>query len=256
MSKQSSASARTGPTPLPAGRRGSALRRLAGLASLALTLPGCQSITGSQRLSQVRMIDASPDAPGLDMYKGSAVLAYNLGLGTVTSYVPVTPGGFPIIAETAGTRQQLVTASGTFLADSQYTALIGNFASNLQELILKDQSIPAPNGEISLRIIDQSTRAGAIDLYLVPAGSTIPQVTAFATGLIFNSNTGYLNLPTGTYTLVIVPAASAPTTKSATFYTGPAVIYPAGSARTLVLIDSATTTPSIRLVTATDYDPL
>ena len=253
MSNQSSATARTGPTPLPAGRHSSAL---AGLALFALTLAGCQSITGSQRLSQVRMIDASPDAPGLDMYQGSAVLAYNLGLGTVTSYVPITPGGFPIIAETAGTRQQLVTASGTFLADGQYTALIGNFASNLQELILKDQSIPAPNGEISLRIIDQSTRAGAIDLYLVPAGSTITQVTAFATGLIFNSNTGYLNLPTGTYTLVIVPAASAPTTKSATFYTGPAVIYPAGSAKTLVLIDSATTTPSIRLVTATDYDPL
>jgi len=231
--------------------------QFAGLAALLLQLPGCQSITGSPSLSQVRIIDASPDAPGLDLYQGSAVLAYNLGRGTVTSYVPISPGSFSIIADTAGTRQQLVSASGTFLANAQYTVLIGNFAASLQELILKDQSTPAPSGDISLRLIDQSVRAGAVDVYLIPTGSTLLTTIPVLTNVAFNTNTGYLNIPSGTYTLAVVPTGTVPTATTVTLYSGAAVAYAGGSAKTIVLVDATvTTTPEIQVVTANDYDPL
>ncbi len=229
--------------------------KLAGLAAVLAPLPGCQSIAGNPNLSQVRIIDASPDAPGLDVYQGSAVLAYNLGLGTVTSYVPIAPGGYPIIVDTAGTRQQLTTASGTFLQNQQYTVLIGNFAADLQELILKDQSQPAPSGDISLRIIDQSAKAGAVDVYLVPTGATLVTSKPLLTDVIFNQNSGYLNLPAGTYTLVAVPTGTVPSATTASLYTGAAVAYPGGSARTIVLIDTVVTTvPGIQVITANDYD--
>jgi hypothetical protein len=233
------------------------LAKLAGLAVVLAPLPGCQSITGSPNLSQVRIVDASPDAPGIDVYQGSAVLAYNLGLGTVTSYVPIAPGQYSIIVDTAGSRQQLVSASGTFLTNGQYTVLVGNYAATLQELILKDQSQPAPSGDIALRFIDQSVRAGALDLYLVPSGSTIATTRPVLTDITFNTNSGYMNIPTGTYTLVAVPTGTVPSTATptSTLYTGAAVAYPGGSARTIVLIDTTVTTvPGIQVVTANDFD--
>src|ERR1700730_6997157 len=44
------------------------------------TLSGCQGIVSSPTLSQLRIIDASPDAPGLDIYAGTPALAYTLAL--------------------------------------------------------------------------------------------------------------------------------------------------------------------------------
>ena len=239
----------------PRQRTARGVATLAGLGLLLGALPGCQSITGSPSVAQVRLIDASPDAGGLDVYQGSGILAYNLGLGTITSYVTFSPGNYAIVADAAGTRQQLVSQSGTFAVGNQYTVLIGNFSTGLQETILRDQSVAAPSGQVSLRILDQTSRSGAVDLYLIPSGSTIVTVKPLLTNVTFGSNTGYVNVPAGTYTLAAVPTGTVPTATGTTFYTGAAVTYPSGSARTLVLLDQQLiTTPGLQVITANDYD--
>src|ERR1700732_4750099 len=101
------------------------------------TLSGCQGIVSSPTLSQLRIIDASPDAPGLDIYAGTAAIDYNLGFGSITSYVPVDPGTYTISADSAGTKQVLSTAKVTVAAAGQYTVLLGNVAASMQETILK-----------------------------------------------------------------------------------------------------------------------
>jgi hypothetical protein len=235
------------------------LAQAAGLAVVLAGLPGCQNLAGTTSLSQVRIIDASPDAggsAGLDVYQGSSILAYGVGFGTTTTYVPITPGGYTVQVDTGKTHQELVSASGTFLPNQQYTVLVGSYAASLQELILKDQNQAAPTGDISLRILDQSIRAGAVDVYLVPSGGSVTTTRPFVTGINFNSNTGYLDLPTGTYTLVVLPSGTAPTASGATLYTGAAVSYFGGTATTVVLIDTnVTTVPAINVLTATDYAP-
>ena len=226
-----------------------------GVSSLLLSLPGCAMVSGTPTTANVRLIDASPDAGGLDVYQGSGILAYNLGLGTITSYVPITPGSYSIQVDNAGTRQQLTSAGGTFQNNGYYTVLIGNYSNTLQEFILKDQSQPAPSGQISIRVLDESTRAGAVDLYLVPTGSTITTVRPFLTNITFSANTGYVNVPAGTYTLIAVPTGTVPTTATGTSYTGAAVSYSPGVARTFVLIDQQLiTVPGLQVIIADDYD--
>jgi len=227
---------------------------IAGL--LALTLSGCQGIVASPVLSQLRIIDTSPDAPGLDIYQNNAVLVYNLGFGTITSYVPLTPGTYTISAKADGTSQVLTSAKGTFVAGGQYTALIGNVFANLQETILTDQSQPAPSGQIALRFISQATRISPVDVYLVPAGVKLTAVTPLITDLSFGVNTGYLNIPNGTYTIVMVPTGTVPTSTTIATYTGPQVAYVNGSASTIILIDQQlVTTPGVQVITATDFIP-
>lgn len=232
------------------------VRRAALLAALPLlsVLSGCQAVVSSPTASQLRIIAASPDAPGLDMYEGNSVIAYNLGFGTVTSYISTDPGTFTISADIAGSKQALASAKGTFSPSNQYTVLIGNFSADLQELVLKDQAQAAPSGQISLRFIDQATRIGAIDIYLVPMGQKFTAVTPLTTNVTFPVNTGYLNVPTGTYTLVIVPTGTIPTSSTVATYTGAQITYTGGSVTTVVLIDQQlVTTPGLQVITAPDY---
>lgn len=222
-----------------------------------LSLTGCQAVVSTAPEAQVRVIDASPDAPGLDIYEGtSAALAYNLGFGTVTSYIQLTPGTYTFNADTAGTKQVLSSSKATVAATNQYTVLIGNVAADLQQLTLNDQSQPAPSGQIALRFIDQATRIGAVDVYLVPAGQKLTAVAPIVSDITFGVNTGYLNIPTGTYTIIMVPAGTVPISTTVATYTGPQVAYTGGSATTIVLIDQQlVSTPGLQVITAPDYTP-
>jgi hypothetical protein len=229
--------------------------RLIAAAAILATLTGCQAIRPAPQ-SQVRIIAASSDTPSFDLYRGPNAVAFNLDFGTVTSYIPLSPGIDTISAETAGTRQVLTSSKATLAASTQYTVLIGNAASSLQQLTLVDQSQPAPPGQVALRFIDQATRVGPVDLYLVPAGQKFTAVTPLINGVTFGANTGYLNVPIGTYTLVVIPTGVAPVSTTAATYTGPQVIYSTGSARTIILIDQPLATPSgIQVITAEDYTP-
>jgi Domain of unknown function (DUF4397) len=235
--------------------RAFALTRIAAFAAMLLPLAGCAVVSGSSTAAQIRIIDASPDAPGLDIYAGSNVLAYNLGLGTITSYIPINPGNYGILVDQDATRTQLVSAAATLQTGNQYTALIGNYLNSLQEVILKDQTTAAPSGQIDVRFIDQSVRGGAFDIYLVPSGSTIVQVKPVLTDITFNTNTGYMSVPAGTYTLVAIPTGTTPTATSTTLYTGSSVGYSSGAARTIVFLDQQLiTTPGIQAIIAADYD--
>jgi len=176
-------------------------------------------------------------------------------LGTITTYVQTTPGTYGIIADSAGTKQTLVSAQGTLLNGGQYTVLIGNYLNSLQEIILKDQSTPAPSGQMNVRFLDQSTTTGAIDLYLVPSGATLVTVKPVITNITFNVNSGYFNVPAGTYTLVALPTGTVPTATTTSLYTGASVTYSSGAARTFILIDQQViTNPGVQVVTGDDYD--
>ncbi len=229
---------------------------LAGGWPLVLALAGCQSITGDPTPAQVRIIDASPDAPGADVYHSSSPLAYNLSLGTITSYIQVPAGPASLQVDVAGTRQHLAVAQTSFQPGGQYTVLVGNFSNNLQQIILKDQNTPAPPGQINVRFVHQSSRAGAVDLYLVPAGSTVVNVKPVLTNVAYTANTGYLTVPAGTYTLVALPAGTIATADGHAAYSGPSVSYQSGSARTFVLVDQQLmTTPGIQVISGSDFEP-
>jgi hypothetical protein len=231
--------------------------RLAGLALLLASLPGCRLATGSAAVSQVRVIDASPDAPAIDIYQSGSSLAHNLGFGTITSYIPISPGASLITANTAGSKQILTSARSRYAAAAQYTVLIGNAASSLQQTVLLDQNQSAPAGQVSLRVLDQATNLGVgIDVYLVPAGESVATIRPLLTGALFGTNSGYINLPAGIYTVVLLPAGTTVTNATVPLYTGTKTIYSAGAARSIILLDQPAIAPaSLQVVTANDFDP-
>ena len=230
----------------------------AALLLAAVGLSGCQGITSTS--AQLRLIDASPDAGVIDSYQNSSAHTYNLGFGTMTSYIPMSPGVYNLAAAKAGTRQTLVASSETLAPNHQYTEIIGAGLANLQQTLLLDQSTPAPSGRIDLRIVNQSTRSGAVDVYLVPLGkgsSTSP----VAVSLGFGANSGYIDLPEGTYAIEVVPTGTPLTSSTVTLFSGAQVAYASGAVRTVVLIDQASVglqhaalTPGLQAIVAADVD--
>jgi hypothetical protein len=239
-------------------RMGQTVVRALGFAAMAassLAMTGCGAVSSSTSLSQLRIIDASPDSGGVDIYVGGSAVAYNLGFGTITSYVPITPGTYTVKVNQAGSSTALVSTRATLPVNKQFTLLVGNVNASLEGLVLADQSGPAPSGQIALRFLNEATKIGAVDIYLVPSSATLLTTSAVATGVVFDTNTGYLNVPVGTYKLYILPAGTVPAAATVPTYTGASVTYAQGSARTIVLLDTqVTTTPGVQVITANDYD--
>ncbi|MGA7157586.1 MAG: DUF4397 domain-containing protein [Acidobacteriaceae bacterium] len=253
------------PTHRASTHRSSTHRRVTLFAAMllaALSLSGCQGI--SINSAQLRVIDASPDAGVIDSYQNSSALAYNLAFGTMTTYIPMAPGPYTLAAEKAGTRQTLVTGNETLAAGKQYTQIIGAGLANLHQTILLDQSTPAPAGQVALRVVNETTRAGAVDVYLVPmteGSSKAMSASPLAFGLPASANTGYITMPEGTYAIDVVAAGTPLTSSTVTLLSGPQLEYASGAVRTIVLIDQetsaaphATTTPGVQAIQGDDAD--
>ena len=216
-------------------------RRPAIIAAVALAvaaLSGCQSIDMSS--AQLRVIDASPDAGVIDSYQNSSALAYNLGFGTMTSYVPMSPGTYTLAADKAGTRQALVANTEALVAGKQYTEIVGGSLANMQQNVLLDQTTPAPTGEVAVRLVNEATRSGAVDIYLVPASGRLLNTSPIAVSLGFGANSGYIDIPEGTYAIDVVASGTVLTASTATLLSGVQDSYTSGSVRTIVLIDQKT----------------
>ena len=191
----------------------------------------------------------------MDIYENGNAIAYNLGFGTITSYVAFAPGTYSIAADQANTRTVLASSNASLGNMRQYTALISNVNASLQETILQDQNTAAPNGQIAVRILDEATKVGPVDVYLVPSNGKLSTSSPVATGVSFGANTGYITVQAGTYALAVVPTGTVPSTSTTTLLTGSQVTYSAGAVRTVVLIDQqVVTTPGVQALVAADFD--
>lgn len=229
---------------------------LLGAVASVTGLSGCQAVSSTNsNISQLRIIDATPDAGGIDIYAGTNVMTYNLGYGTITSYIPINPGTYTLAGDSTGTKTALASVRASLLNGKQYTLLFSNVAASLQAQVLTDQSSPAPTGQIALRFLDEAIYPGSLDLYLVPSGSTLAKVNPVLTSVNFGNTATYLNVPYGTYTLYVVSAGTVISDTTVPLYTGSSTTYPTGSARTFVLLDQQIlTTPAVQVVMTADYD--
>jgi hypothetical protein len=228
----------------------------------AVGLSGCQGITMNS--AQLRVVDASPDSGVIDSYQNSSALAYNLGFGTMTSYIPMSPGVYNLAAEKAGTRQILASSTETLAANKQYTEIIGAGLANMQQTLFLDESAPAAADRIAVRVINETTRAGAVDIYLVPMASTVSKVMStspLAVNLGVGANSGYIDLPEGTYAIDVVPTGTLLASSTVTLLSGAQVDYASGAVRTVVLIDQqapiaqhAEPAPGVQAIVAADAD--
>jgi hypothetical protein len=202
------------------------------IAVIGILCSGCQSVTGSTAKSLVRVIDASYNAPAVDVFTGTTPIASNLGSPAITGYAFITPAALAVSVDPVSTKKATAQTSGTFLASQQHSVFISDFNSSYQATVLTDQNVPAPAGQISVRFLQQAPRSGNVDIYFVPDGSTFADSKAVVSGLAPGTTTAYINIPAGTFTVVVVPSGA-----TAAKYTSQSIVFIGGQVRTMLIVD-------------------
>lgn len=233
------------------------LTRACVAAAVLAGVAGCGGTdAGESTVAQVRVMHVSPDSPGLDVYQDETGIAYGLTFGTMTSYVELPAGAFTLSAASAGTGQQFATSRQAIAGGKQYTAIIGNVAAGIEEMVLEDRNTPVRKGRTGVRLVNEATRAGGpVDIYLVAPGGTLLTTTPFLANVNFGVHTGYIEIASGTYALMVVPAGTATIATTATLLTGAQLIYASGATRTIVLVDKPGSLTSLQAMIVDDFVP-
>ena len=223
--------------------------------ALALGLSACQNVAGYAQPSLVRAIDASYIAPAVNFWVEGVLLGANLGEGTITNYGTVPPSNSARVMVTATTvtnptaANSLVTSTVTLVAGKQHSIFLtdnGAAPKSYTVTVLEDD-ISAAGGHSAFRLLNQAPKVGAVDVYMVPAGTTldntIPVVTALPVGA-----TADVTFTSQAVTMVITPTGVV-TPK----YTSKALGLTGGEVYTVVIIDSQlTSNPPVSVVLVCD----
>lgn len=240
------------------GMRGSARAAARALVPLALAgsvawLAGCQSIQNSSpSQTLVRVIDASYNAPAVDVKVATTPIATNIGAATFTNYAFLPPENATAYVFPTKTTKSTASAAGTFLVAQQHSVLITDTSSGYQATILTDQAVTPPTGYVSLRFLQEAPVTGAVDIYLVPSNGTFAGAKPLLANVAPAAVSAYTNVPADSYTLVIAPAGD---TNVKDVFTSQSITFTAGQVRSVLIMDAQlTTTPPVSVTIGNDLN--
>lgn len=222
--------------------------------ALALGLSACTQVAGSNQPSLIRAIDASYIAPPVNISAEGTVIASNIGQGAITQYGTISPSASALVeiaaASGGGTLTQTQASLLSGQQESVFLADNGAAKNEYTVTVLEDQSTPAPSGESSYRFLNQAPKTGAVDIYLVPSGSTLAKSTPLVSGLPVGNTAGYVTFTSQTVSLVVTAAGS---TKAA--YTSSPIALTGGEVRTALILDATlTSNPKVNVVVGDDVN--
>jgi hypothetical protein len=180
------------------------------------------------------VVHASPDAPNVDVYVDSNVVAQNVPYATASQYLDASSGTHTIKITPAGSTTAVTSVSQNFTSKTDYTALAVGDVSNISILALQDDNTAPASGQIKLRVVHASPSAGPVDIYVTAPGTDINTETPTLTNVPFKGVSQYLAVPAGSYEVRVTPTG----TKVVAIDSG-TVALTAGQIRTAVALDAA-----------------
>jgi hypothetical protein len=179
---------------------------------------------------------ASPDEATVQAVVDGANLGSTLAYEANTGYQSVHSGSRQFAIEVVGTTTNLVPNNATLSLGSstQTTFILAGFSSSLQGMVLTDDNTAPASNTVNIRIVNAAPSLGAVDIYVVPPGTSLSSVTPTISALSFGQASGYSNLPVNSggenYEIYFTPPG-VPT--STLLDTGP-ISFGSGENRTIV----------------------
>jgi hypothetical protein len=221
-------------TRLPGFRVLASIGLLAGVTALS----GCQldtisGNTGAQGL--IQFVNAAPRYATMNLFVDSTSAlanpqAYDSGSSV---YVDALTNPRTFKVTTGADTTTLASAQLLVQNMSVYTIIATQHATGAGLLVLPDTVSPLPSGQVAIRVINASRSAGAVDVYVTGADSTL--ATASASHIVFEGTSGYILAPVPAGTLrVRVTAAGTKTV----LLDVDASLLTDGQARSVLLMDA------------------
>lgn len=177
------------------------------LIALSIFLIGCSEddnnspTAPSETFANVKVVHASPDAPGVDLLVDDNVTGTNLTFPNNTGYLQVLSGERNIKVNVTGTSTTVINADLDLSQNKNYSVFAVDAVSNLAPLVLED-NLTAPASDMAhVRFIHLSPDAPAVDI-------TTADGTVLFENYIFKASSEFTPLPSGTYDLEVRAAGT------------------------------------------------
>ena len=146
--------------------------------------------------SLVKVIHASPDAPGVDLLVDNTIAGTDLTFPNNTGYLTVPSGTRNIKVNVTGTMTTVIEANVNFMGNKNYSVFAVNSVSNIEPLLIEDDLTAPAQGKAHVRFIHLSPDAPAVDI-------TLTDGTVVFGNRAFKDFTAFTPLDAGTYDLQV-----------------------------------------------------
>src|SRR5258708_6574344 len=184
-------------------------------AILALSAIIFNAACGSDH-AKVRFVQASPDAPGLDVAMDGKTVAKNMAFGDVspaTGYLTIAAGNRRVEVRDTGTTTDQINSTVDFGSQKTYTLLASGKVSDksIAALLKTDDNSAPASGKVKLRVIhDAPDGPGHIDVYVVAPGTNITNLSPNISNLAYQQVSDYQNPAAATYEVIVTVSADTP----------------------------------------------
>ncbi len=155
------------------------------------TGPGLENPTAN-----VKVVHASPDAPGVDLLVDDVVAGTNLTYPNNTGYLAVPEGNRNVKVNVTGTTTTVIEGDLALKAALNYSVFATNEVANLEPLIIEDDLSAPASGNAHARFIHLSPNAPAVDI-------TLTDGTIVFGNIKFQEYTAFTPLPAASYDLQV-----------------------------------------------------
>lgn len=213
-----------------------AARPRAGVVLLLLAAAACHTSTGAGSTvgTRVRAIQASADAPLVDIVIRDTARFTALPFDSVTSYIDAPADSDTVVIRNAADQTVLASTPQIMLAGGIYTLAVFNpFVDSLKDIVILDDTTAPATGFAKLRGINLSPSVNVVDVYLSPPGTTIDEQSPVMTNLQYPNVSAYVPVLAGTYEIRLTLPATKTVVLDAGEYT-----FADGQNRSLVVLDA------------------
>jgi hypothetical protein len=116
--------------------------------------------------SNIMVIHASPNAPGVDLLLDNSNAGTNLTFPNNTGYVEITSGMRNIKVNVTGTQTTVIEADLSFENNKNYSIFAVDSVANLSPIVFEDNLAAPASGKAHVRFIHLSPNAPAVDITL------------------------------------------------------------------------------------------
>ena len=199
------------------------------LCTAALFTAGC----GGGDKAKLRILNAVPDQSQINVLLDGTATFNNVAYGIANDYTSTGDGSRHIQVEPAGSTNFIIDENITLNGSTNNTFIAADFSSTSSGILLADDTTAPASGNIKLRIANGSPNLGAVDVFIIPPGTSLNSVSPTITNLGFRTASDYQSLTAGSYEIFFTPHGS-----TFAFLDTGAISFTAGQNRTVVVLNN------------------
>lgn len=157
--------------------------------------------------ASVRVVNVASGFASLDVYKTSdTTLATAVASDQASAYASVAAGTYTLQLKRNGSAATSSTTARSVSGDTSYTLLAFTSQDTLQTVLLNDGEDAPTSGTAKFRTINLSPEAGSLDVYVIPAGTALADVSPIVSSIGGKVVSNYSEITKGTYQVQVTGA--------------------------------------------------